>query len=223
MREGPGHRVVVDDRQAIDRDAGLQRVVTRLGDLAPGIVGAVATHIDEVARRGEPALGQKLDTAIDPGADRGAPPEGAWRGGQPGGKGLGGRLVADHRPVNDGLHFEAAGELHIGDADRTGRTALDGAEYDLAGEGGRITLFLQGELAVVDAARHVGDQDERHVHVLRRMGGRRNQERREEQGYDPTHWRNPDGCGSLSWNAAPASRQRKSARAVARRALWRDR
>src|SRR4051812_41389644 len=46
MGEGPGHRMVVDDRQPVDGDAGLDRIVARIAGFPPSVVGAIATDIN---------------------------------------------------------------------------------------------------------------------------------------------------------------------------------
>src|SRR5277367_1773869 len=47
--EGPGHRMVVDNRQAIDDNACLNCIVARVRNLSSSIVGAIAAHVDHAS------------------------------------------------------------------------------------------------------------------------------------------------------------------------------
>jgi hypothetical protein len=72
-------------------------------------------------------------------------------------------------------------------------------------EGGGIALALQGELAFVDAARHVGRQDQLEVHFLGRWGTgqRRSRGQHEAKGKDGATGRRQErqGCLPLPENA----------------------
>ena len=69
----------------------LASVIARLGDLAPGIVGAVAADVDHAPCGIQTVFSQELHRLVDASADRGATPEGTRRGGQSVGEGLGPR------------------------------------------------------------------------------------------------------------------------------------
>ena len=73
--ESPGNWMVVDDRQAVDNYAGLERIIARIRNLSPSVVRPVAAHIDHTSRRLVAAFGDQLHGPIHPCADRGASPE----------------------------------------------------------------------------------------------------------------------------------------------------
>ena len=139
----------------------------------------------------KPLSASNCTAAVDAGADRGAAPERARRGHQLVGEGLRRGLVADHAPVEHGAHLEAGGELDIGDGDRADVAVLDRLDHLARGEGGGIALLLQLELRIVDAARDVGDQDQRQIDAVaaRACAERREGETGREQPDSRAHGR----------------------------------
>src|SRR5712691_10049204 len=108
--EGAGaadHAVVVvaveiglerEDRQAVDADAGGNRLVACERHWTASIVGAVAGHIDHPPRRPKRALGKQCGRIVDGAADRGAAAEQLTRGAlDRGGESGRALLVADQR------------------------------------------------------------------------------------------------------------------------------
>ena len=160
-------RLIVDDGEPVDRHPLPHRLVTRIGDRPAGIVGAVAGDVDNVpvgARlRGRKALHRKIDRA----ADRGAPDERARRCEDRRRKPTGILLVADHRPVGDDVLLPGARPLDKADRDCAGSPAADRREHARVGQCGRVALALQCELALVDAARHIGGEHEQQIGGLR--------------------------------------------------------
>src|SRR5690349_3469354 len=63
--------VHVDDGEAVDRDAGGDRLVARVLDCPSAIVGAVARYVDDAPVALDAAAGELLHREIDGGADRG--------------------------------------------------------------------------------------------------------------------------------------------------------
>ena len=100
---------------------------------------------------------------VDAGADAGAAVEGAGAAAMTVGHGAGAVGVADDGPVHHGLDLVGAGELDVGDGDGADGAVVDGGEDARVLEGGGVALFLQLELAVVDAAGDVADEDEGEV------------------------------------------------------------
>ena len=165
--------MIVDDGQAVDDDALLHRVVTRRGDLATGVVGAVAADVDHSALRLQLVGRQHRHGGVDTGTDGGAAIEAARFGQQPVGEAVGGGGVADHGEVDDFAHLGVAGKLDIGDGNAANGAGLDGGEHGRVEQGRGDALFFQIVFAVVNRAGHVGDQHQGEIHRLGRAGGER--------------------------------------------------
>jgi hypothetical protein len=172
VREIAGIGVLVDDGEAVDGDAARHRLVARVAHRAPRIVGAVARDVDDHPLGGDAGLAEITPAEIERGADRGAPDKGARRVEQQRREGRRALAVADHCPIGDHLLLLRARPFDEADGDRAILPRGDGAQHARIGDRGGIALALQLELVVVDAARHVGGQDQRHVHLLGAGRGR---------------------------------------------------
>src|ERR1700722_10673303 len=75
----PRHRALAQNDEAVDGHALLERLVAGVGDVAAGIVGAVAGNVDGVAVGVERCAGELSHREVDAAADRGAVGEGARR------------------------------------------------------------------------------------------------------------------------------------------------
>ena len=184
--EGVADGVVVDDGEAVDGDACLQRVVAGGGAVAAGIVGGGARAGGDAAGGRARHVTEHGHGVVDAGADAGPAVEGAGGFGDDFGHGLGAGGVANDRPVHDGLDLVGSGELDVGDGNGAGGAVVDGGEDAGVLEGGGVALFLQVELAVVDAAGHVADEDKGEVDRFGGAGDGWKEQEKEEGGAHQT-------------------------------------
>ena len=168
----PRQRRFAQDHQAVDRDAPREHFVAHLRDVAAGIVGAVARHIDGAAHALEGSALELGHGEFEPGADRRAIRERARqfehliadlaRRGR----------VADDRPVDDQLERACARPFDEADRDLAVRAGPDRLDHARIGQCRRVALALQLEFPRVDAARDVGGEHQQEIHVLVGAGRR---------------------------------------------------
>jgi hypothetical protein len=111
-------------------------------------------------------LAQTFPAEIERSADRGTTDEGAWRVVQRGGESGGALAVTDHRPVDHHLLLIRTRPFDEADGDRAIFAGGDGLQHARIGHGRGIAVALQLELVVIDAARHVGGQNQRQINVF---------------------------------------------------------
>lgn len=155
------------DDNAVDRYAALDRGVARGGHLPAGIVGAVARDIDHLALRSIRCSAQGFHPRVDCSGDGGAPVKRS-RGLDNGvGEFLRLGLAAYARPVDDDFRFADTGPFNEDEADAPLRSRrLHCLDDERIGDCRCVTVALQLELVVVDAARDVGCQHKQQIDVL---------------------------------------------------------
>jgi hypothetical protein len=117
-------------------------------------------------RQSSPRRGEALHRKVDGAADRGPPHKRPGCGEDRRGDDAGVLLVVDHRPIGDHQLLAGAGPFDEAYRDGAVGPAADRGEDARIGQGRGIALALQLELALVDAARHVGGEDEQQVRIL---------------------------------------------------------
>ena len=110
--------------------------------------------------------GEALHREVDGAADRGPSRKGAGCGEDRRRETARILVVMNHRPVGDDHLLACPGPFDKAHRDHAGGAAADRREDPRIGQRRGVALALQLELALVDAARHVGGEDEQEIGVL---------------------------------------------------------
>jgi len=155
-------RVLVENREPVDRDARRDRARRRGDDVTAHIVAAVARDVDHLARRRDAP--EHDDRKIDGVADRRAAlVNQARRSVDPGGDQLGGRRAVHLGPVERRNLGVGARPLDQRDRDAIGRRGGDGVVYARVTEGLGQAAHLKIELVGADARRRIDGEHDREI------------------------------------------------------------
>ena len=161
---------VSQNHYAVDDDAFGNRLITEKLDIATGVIGAIARHIDGMSFGFERRSGDLGGREVDGGTD-GSAIEERSRGfdDQISEAGRSSRAIED-APIDYELLLEGAGPIDEADRNLLVGTGFDGVEHPGIGYRRRIALTLELELRLIHAARHIHGQYEKQVDLLGSVG-----------------------------------------------------
>ena len=199
----PGHRPLAQDHQSVDGDACGDRLVAGERDVAAGIVGAVARHVDGAARR---LVGRALQHA-------------PWRNRCRRRSRCARRTSAAVRPAGRRISCAASAPsimvqsistfCELTPDHSTKATAMrllrpggDRLEHPLVGDRGGVAFALKLELGLIDAARNVGGEHQQQIDLF--GGCARRRHGAEQSASSTSNDRNARSMGAPPPHAAKA-------------------
>src|ERR1700730_900527 len=159
----PRQRLITQDHKTVDRYALRNRITARRGDVAPGIVGAVARYVDGATRGTEGGALELRHREIDAPADRSTIGKRTLRFVELARKFLCGLYTVDHHPIDDDFLSADSRPFQEADCDATLRAGTNGFDHARAAYRSDVSVTLQLEFDGVDAARHIGGKHEQEI------------------------------------------------------------